>query len=264
MGGGGRAGSQPMTLPRGVDYWLLRFFDFSVEPGKKYKYQVRLVLADPNAGLPNQGSMLHSTVLDRLAKINEAAKAKKTRPSNVRFVDEWSEPSRTVGIPLAGSVKLASAKPTAPGRISDEPSVKLLVESFDFDEKGNAIQAATQEDFQRGFVANLVTKNQEYLGPGGQWIDKLETFKFYTGMTVLDMEGGETLGKDATAPARVLLMDPAGELHIRSEMDDKEEVDLHKLIFERPKNRNREEEEMQRGYGERGGYGNGGGRGRGY
>jgi hypothetical protein len=196
-------------------------------------------------------------VLDRLAKINEAAKAKNTRPTNVRFVEEWSEPSRTVGIPLAGSVKLAGAKPTASGRISDEPSVKLLVESFDFDEKGNAIQASTQRDFQRGYVANLVTKRQEYLGPGGQWIDTLETFKFFTGMTVLDMEGGESLGKDATAPARVLLMDPAGELHIRSEMDDKEAVDLHKLIFERPKNRSREDEENRRGYGggEYGGYG---------
>ena len=204
MGGGGRAGSQPMALPRGVDHWLLRFFDFSVEPGKKYKYRVRLVLADPNTGLPNPSSLLNSTVLDRLAKLNEAAKAKNTRPTNVRFVDEWSEPSRTVGIPLAGSVKLAGAKPTAPGRISDEPSVKLLVESFDFDEKGNAIQASTQRDFQRGYVANLVTKRQEYLGPGGQWIDTLETFKFFTGMTVLDMEGGESLGKDATAPARAI------------------------------------------------------------
>ncbi len=256
MGGGGRAGSQPMTLPRGVDYWLLRFFDFSVQPGKKYKYRVRLVLDDPNAGLgPNQASMLHSTVLDRLAKINEAARAKNTRPANVRFVDDWSEPSRTVGIPLAGSVKLAEAKPSASGRVSDEPTVKLLVESFDFDESGNAIQAATQRDFRRGYVANLVAKDQEYLGPGGQWIDKLETFKFYTGMTVLDMDGGETLGKDATAPARVLLMDPAGEVHIRNEMDDKQDVTYHKMIFDRPKGRNREEEQMRGG--ERGGYGYG-------
>ena len=30
-----------------VDHLLLRFFDFTVEPGKKYKYQVQLVLADP-------------------------------------------------------------------------------------------------------------------------------------------------------------------------------------------------------------------------
>jgi hypothetical protein len=256
MGGGGRAGSQPMTLPRGVDYWLLRFFDFSVEPGKKYKYRVRLVLADPNVGLPNPTGMLNSTVLDRLAKINEDAKQKKTRPSNVRFVDDWSEPSRTVGIPLAGSVKLAEAKPSAPGRVSDEPTVKLLVESWGLDCSGQALQAATPPHLSPGFVANLVAKDQEYLGPGGQWIDKLETFKFYTGMTVLDMEGGETLGKDATAPARVLLMDPAGELHIRNEMDDKQDVTNHKMIFERPKNRGREDENMRSPYGgERGGYG---------
>ncbi|HEX2477108.1 MAG TPA: hypothetical protein VHK01_20300, partial [Lacipirellulaceae bacterium] len=75
------------------------------------------------------------------------------------------------------------------------------------------------------------------------------------------MEGGEKLGKDATAPARVLLMDPAGELHIRSEMDDKEDVTNHKMIFERPKVRNREEEQMrggERGYGGYGGYGRSG------
>ena len=29
-------------------HWLLRFFDFSVTPGKKYKYRVQLVMLDPN------------------------------------------------------------------------------------------------------------------------------------------------------------------------------------------------------------------------
>ena len=33
---------------RTVPNWLLRFFDFSVEPGKKYKYRVQLVMLDPN------------------------------------------------------------------------------------------------------------------------------------------------------------------------------------------------------------------------
>jgi hypothetical protein len=260
---GGRAGGQPMVLPRGVDFWLLRFFDFSVEPGKKYKYRVRMVLADPNVGM--RDSALAPAVLDRLAKIAQDAKAKNTRRSEVRYVDDWSEPSRTAGIPIAGSVKLAASKPSAAGRVGDEPTVNLLVESFDVDASGNAIQAGTQRDFRRGYVANMITKDQEYLGPGGQWIDELESFKFFTGMTVLDMEGGETLGKDTTAPARVLLMDPAGELHIRSEMDDKSDVDYHKLIFEKKKSRDGEMERSPYG-GEGGGrygpgpYGGGGGR----
>jgi hypothetical protein len=260
MGAGGRAGSQPMTLPRGVDFWLLRFFDFSVEPGKKYKYHVQLVLADPNVGLLDPERVLAPAVLDRLAQATQAAKAKNRPRPTVRYVDDWSEPSRTAGIPLAGSIKLAEAKLPPAGKFNEEPSVKLLVESFDVDADNNAIQAATQRDFRRGYVANMTTKDQEYLGPGGLWIDKLESFKFFTGMTVLDMEGGETLGKDATAPARVLLMDAAGELHIRSEIDDKPAIDYHKLIFEKPKNRDGREGEMERSPYGGGGNPYGGGR----
>ncbi|HEY3394408.1 MAG TPA: hypothetical protein VGK58_16965, partial [Lacipirellulaceae bacterium] len=222
-------------------FWLLRFFDFSVEPGKKYKYRVRLVLSDPNMGI--EKSMLAPAVQDRLAKLAQTAREKKKPIPQVRYVDDWSAPSRTVGIPIAGSVKLAEAKPPAPGRVNDEPTVKLLVESFEVDASGNAIQAETQREFKRGYVANFVTKGQKYLGPGGMWIDELESFNFFTGMTVLDVNGGESLGgKDATAPARVLIMDPAGELHIRSEMDDKDAVTNHKLIFEEDKRRGREGE----------------------
>ena len=43
-----RSATQKTTVAKGVDFWLLRFFDFSVQPGKRYKYRVRLVLADPN------------------------------------------------------------------------------------------------------------------------------------------------------------------------------------------------------------------------
>jgi hypothetical protein len=252
MGGGVRAGNQPTTLPRGVDFWLLRFFDFSVEPGKKYKYRVRLVLSDPNMGQGIEKSMLAPAVQDRLAKLAQMARTNNKPISQVRYIDDWSAPSRTVGIPIAGSVKLAEAKPTASGRVSDEPTVKLLVESFEVDASGNAIQAEALRDFRRGYVANFVEKDQKYLGPGGVWIDELESFNFFTGMTVVDMNGGEALGKDATAPARVLIMDPAGELHIRSEMDDKEAVANHKLIFEQDKRRDREGE-MGSPYGPRGG-----------
>src|SRR6185503_11114962 len=73
MGGGGSF-SQPgqsNTLAKGVDYKLLRFFDYSVEPGKKYKYRVKLVLADPNVNIPS--NMLAPAVLDRLAKAKDAS-----------------------------------------------------------------------------------------------------------------------------------------------------------------------------------------------
>jgi hypothetical protein len=262
-GGGGRAyGGAPSTaqrtsLPTGVDHLLLRFFDFSVEPGKRYKYRVRLVLADPNSGLEER--VLDSTVLDRQAKewADDKARGRKDR-RDYRMIEEWSEPSRTVGIPLEGGVRLAETKPAAEDKPNDEPVAKLLVESFDLDADNNAIQAATEKDLRRGYVANFIVKDQEYLGPGGIWIDTMESFKFYTGITLLDMEGGEQLAKDNNAPARVLLMDPAGELHIRRELDDKPAVSYHRLLFQKDRRRGRDGEMETSPYGGgegRGGYG---------
>ena len=150
-----------------------------------------------------------------------------------RFVEEWSEPTPTVGIPLAGSVRLAKVKLPAEGNFNDEPSATLLVESFDVDAGNNAIQAAKEVDnLRRGYVANLTARRQEYLLPDGRWIDEVESFKFHTGITVLDVAGGESMGRE-TLPAKVLLMGPAGELYVRNELDDKQAVDYHKAVFDK-------------------------------
>jgi hypothetical protein len=241
-GGGSRSATQKATLAKGVDFWLLRFFDFSVQPGKRYKYRVKLVLADPNYGLtPN---LLAPTVLDR-----------KDRKDH-RFVEEWSEPTPTVGIPLAGSVRLVQVKPEVEGKYNEEPAAKLLVESFDVDEKGNAIHAAREVDnLRRGSVANMTARRQEYLGPDGRWIDEIESFKFHTGITLLDVAGGEPMGRE-TLPAKALLMGPAGEIYVRNEVDDKAVVDYHKAAFDK---KNLQGMPGEGGYpGGRGGYGEGG------
>jgi hypothetical protein len=226
----GRGMSPGATLPKEVDNWLLRFFDFSVEPGKKYKYRVRLVLEDPNQGEHVVATTLDGKVLDRL---RESAKGRKdNRPLSFRYAD-WSEPSPTVGIPLSGSVRLAEAKVKNEKLFNDEPSATLLVQSFDVDEKGNAIQGAKKKELRRGFVANSIEET-EYMGPGNEWIDTDESFKFLTGITVVDVRGGERLTKEVQAPSRVLLLDPAGELYIRDELDDENEVKLHDALFAKP------------------------------
>jgi hypothetical protein len=236
-GGGGAmpgTGTVRTSLPKGQDYLLLRFFDFTVEPGKKYKYQVQLVLADPNALIPENMNALAPEVLDRRAKEAVAAKG---RPRPVtRRVEGWSDPSPTVGIPLAGSARLVDVKMPAAEKFSDEPSVNLLVESFDVDAKNNSIQTAKQREFRRGNVANFV-EDAEYLGDGNPpWIDTKEDFKFVTGLTVIDIEGGKKLTKDYLSPGKVMLMGSAGELYIRNELDDKPAVDYHQFIFEKRKN----------------------------
>jgi hypothetical protein len=238
--GGGRsyAGSSGMTmgqqrtsLPKNVDYLLLRFVDYSVEPGKKYKYRVRLVIKDPNAGLP--ATSLAEDVLDRQKKEwdedKERRKDKAVR-RDYRIVETFSDPSPTVGIPMAGSVRVAEAKLPAAEKFNDEPSLKMLVQSFDLDQQGNAIQAGKEREFRRGYVANSV-EDVRYIGPDGTWTDEMEGFKLNTGITLLDIDGGEKLSKDASAPVRALLMGPSGELYVRKEIDDKAEIDYHRLIF---------------------------------
>jgi hypothetical protein len=206
-------------LPKGVDYLLLRFVDFTVEPGKRYKYRVTLVLTDPNANPMIPKDAFASEVLDRRAKDK----------SDFRKIDKWTDPSPTVGIPLSGDVRLVDVKPFNPERVNDEPVARLLVQSFDVDEKGNAIQAANEKELRRGNIANMV-EDAEYLGDG-PWIDTREKFKFVTGMAILDIDGGTKLAKDYTSPGRVLVMGPAGEFYIRNELDDKQDVVYHKMLF---------------------------------
>lgn len=238
--GGGIAGpdTQRTTIPREVDFWLLRFFDFTVEPGKKYRYRVKLVLADPNYGFPSDNA-LDSAVLDRLAT---------SKKRDFRIVEEWSEPSPAVGIPLAGSVYLAEAKLPSKG-INDEPTVKLMVETFDVDAtEGTAVQITKEKDFRRGHVVNLNEK-MKYAGVSerGRWIDTYDSYKLQTGMTVLDVEGADKLTKDFSAPARALLMDPAGELIIRKELDDDPSVEYLRALFAEPKKGRGEGEGMMPG-----------------
>jgi hypothetical protein len=217
----GRTGDAPNL--RGASHWLLRFFDFSVEPGKKYKYQVRLALLDPNQAPHVDRAKLEPAVNERIKKAG----------GSLTLLTNWSAPTPTVGIPLAGNVRVDAVKPTASQLLSDDPKVSLLVESFDVDAKNNAVHAAKLKEFRRGGVANSDDRGVETLVEGGQWIEELDSFRFRTGITMLDMRGGERLRGDMQVPGRVLLMDPAGELYIRRELDDQSAVQLHKDVFTR-------------------------------
>jgi hypothetical protein len=224
--GPGQSAGQHTSLPKGVDFYLLRFFDFSVEPGKKYKYRVKLVVNDPNFGMPQTD--LDPAVLDRQAKEAQVARAKKIEKPFYRIVDKWSEPSPAVGIPMAGNVRLAETKiPAAP---TDEPTVKLLVEAFDVDSAGTLIQGAAEKDFRRGYVANWV--GDARYQPDPTMVDTQPSFKFATGMTLLDVDGGGKLTRDMTYPSRILVMGPAGELYIRNDADDKPYVQTFHAIFD--------------------------------
>jgi hypothetical protein len=214
-------------LSKGVDYYLLRFFDFTVEPGKKYKYRVKLVLGDPNYLMP--ASIMAPAVLDRQG---QEAKAHGNVKVPFRTFNSFSEPSPVVGIPMSGDVQLAEASIPPPGKINAEPVVKLLVEAFDVDDEGSPIQAAKEKEFRRGYVANMIEDGDYFFE--NMVIDTKKDFRFLTGMTLLDVEGGTNLTRDLTVPVRIVVMGPAGELYIRNETDDKPLVEYHRALFDNP------------------------------
>jgi hypothetical protein len=224
-GVGSERGASRAVLARGVDYWLLRFFDFSVQPGKRYQYQVQLVLADPNQDARVRKDWLDPVVLKRIEK-----------DGKYRFT-EWSKPSATIGIPGAGNVRVAELKVPSDKVFNDEPRLKLLVESFGIDDKtGKAMQVSLEKEFRRGWVANL-TEDAEVLVDQNRFIEPVDSFKFRTGITVLDMRGGERLSRDKLRPGSALLMSAAGELSVRSELNDAEAVERYHAIFDKDTSR---------------------------
>jgi hypothetical protein len=168
--------------------------------------------------------VLDPAVLERLKLVPKG-------PNGLRdyLLGEWSDPSPVVGVPLDGRVRLAGA--TA----GDDAKASFLVDGFGrAPDTGVWVQASKLKDFSRGGIVNFV-EDAEYLIDTRTHIDEYDSFKFHTGITVLDVRGGEKLSRDLQAPSRVMLMGPSGELKIRRELDDAPEVESHKAMFAKPK-----------------------------
>jgi hypothetical protein len=237
ISGGISAGGRT-DLPREVDHLLLRFFDFTVEPGKQYQYRVKIAIADPNHTIALESGALDPAVMDRRSKDIQAARAKGGQAPWTRAAKDWSEASRTVGIPTgAGLVHIAEAKLPSGKTANDEPSVKLIAESFDVEPAdGSAIHFAPEAEFRRGAVVNMKGK-MRYTGDNDRWIDTKDSHELHTGLTVLDIDGADKTVRDMTAPTRVLLMDPAGNITIHNELDDAPDVKYLRVLFDdKPRN----------------------------
>jgi hypothetical protein len=230
LASGGISQTQRTTLPPEVDFLLLRFFDYTVEPGKEYQYRVMLSIADPNNAIPLKDGYLESAVIDRRLKEMQTAKAANKTVPWWRAAENWSEPSPVVGIPTGGIVHVAEAKTPSGKTANDEPAVKLFAETTDIEADGSAIRVAHETELHRGAVINLDGEMQ-YTDASGRWIDTKDEYMLNTGLTLLDVTGGEELAKKMTAPSRVLLMDAAGQFLVREEIEDRSSVRNLRYVF---------------------------------
>lgn len=219
-GRGGRSASDFSGFSPDIDFQMVRFFDFTVAPGKRYRYRVRLVLQDVNDAVDQR--YLAREVIERRDELKRSMR-------RVRLA-EWSEPSPVITVPMAGDVFVDAVKPPSAKVAGAEGSIDLLVQSFALDEEQRAIRVALEQSFRRGAVMNM-TKDAEFVDPTGQWIDEIDSFQFRTGITLVDYDGGQSISRDFSAPGRVLLMSAGGELFIRNELDDAEAIRTHKDLF---------------------------------
>jgi hypothetical protein len=217
-----------------AEHKLFRFYDLDMDPTKRYRYRVMLLLEDPNnpraAQLAPDARTLHPDVVKRLAE-QKAADAAKARPARTFWREtKWSEASDIVAFPplerlLAGGV-------TGPKNIEDpegrwkirqkEAVANMMALVWD---AAQAVWVPGKiEELNRGSVANS-TMDAWVLDPVSHAFRKLRQYRFATGRTVADVRGGEMLPAEnrrskLTSPGEVLVFTPDGRLEVRSELDD--------------------------------------------
>jgi len=255
MGGGMRMGmgSQLKELPEfewdGVTKFLLfRYFDDTVQPGRRYKYRVKLVLHDANYKHPEGEKVLDPEVAARVRK------------SQGFRVTEPSEESPVAAVPQPGLLYVAGADPAR--NVTAEPEARLVVKSLNAEP---AAEIAFGEMFTRGSVLNFQRKAQiiwsSLYRVDPEKPQESPTFDFLTGLTLVDFEGGEPLweNRDLLAPSRALVMDSTGRLMMKDELAEKNQTAVREYdyiikVSEQAALRARRNQDDRRG-GRRGGYG---------
>jgi hypothetical protein len=224
---------------RAPEYHLFRFFDFHVEPGKRYVYRVRLGLQNPNYGLK----------APLLAKADLAAKKIIETP--------WSDPSPAVSVLRDTQVLLASVKPSR-----GEPSAEIIITTW-LQRKG--VEVYKDFTVTRGQVANysdvtgkiagggtaeaarVAAPARPARGLGGGALDAMMgpgmpgmgrvaqpaaapggalKADFISDATAIDIRGGEKLfgvgrkSSNLTSGGQILILDAEGNVVLRDELDD--------------------------------------------
>ena len=140
-GYGGYPGTTPENKP--LEYLLLRYFDFKVEPGKHYVYRVRLWLPNPNYISETDaatGSLYNTGLRPGCLKDLNLAKEK-------WLTTGWSAPSPVITVPHNERVLAATATTR-----SREASAAITIAKW-IQRKG--IEASKEFSLIRGQIANF-------------------------------------------------------------------------------------------------------------
>ena len=235
-GGGAMLGPMGPTGPTGLaglpalqpgPIRLFRFFDFTVEPGKHYRYKVMLLLTNPAQRVPKA---LQSLLPPEL----EATKT--------WLKSDYSEPSEVVSIPADTRLLARSVKPQ---RLGDPTANLLLVR---FDARDGSESTLETNDVVRGQLVNyfqlvevprvdpnLLNPNVPAATPrpgprpAGNQRPEMQKTDFATESLLLDMQGGDKLARSKLSrSASLLFLDSTGNLVVRDELEDQQNVERFK------------------------------------
>jgi hypothetical protein len=214
---------------------MVRFYDFTAEPGRIYRYRVQLLLEDPNhpnikitkdypQHLAPPLRSLDEDVVARINRLNDAEHKKFFRET------EWSDPTAPVSVPDPTQVFAGTALYQAMSRdqnqtafMDKEPLGTLKPVVWD-PERG--VDIPHNFTVYRGSVLNQTT-DIEYAHPVSTVINAVESFDFTTNLFVGDIRGGELLPGSSRdwqvlTPGEFALIDGQGRLIVRNELDDME------------------------------------------
>lgn len=207
--------AQPTTTTTTTDevviepHVLLRMFDYTVQPGRKYRYRVTLAVANPNSGIAPQ-----------FLENPESAKTSE-------LSSQPTDPTAIVTIPDGHDL---IAGPVDGGTKYTEPTAKVLVTAIDVN---TGLKAATELDLRRGGVANTGQVTVKVPHPLDNTPQEFAR-SFQSNIMVLDIHGGKDVTRrkhdpPLTSPGEVLILDPSGKMTVRSELDDRDQ--FAKLII---------------------------------
>jgi hypothetical protein len=249
MGMAGSPGSQ-MAIAK---YRLLRFTDTTIQPNKKYRYRVKLILEDPNnpfdgpaprwdptRSAPLRKPSIQSMSNAALTRVRNADATKAKDPNARPFLlyTDASEPSDIVELPpvnryFAGKATAGNGNPLAMGTppnvtftppvMSTQPSTNLLTVGFD---PAMAVDVPAEKEVFRGSTLNF-EKEVEVIHPSLLSIIPIGKYTFRNNSIVIDFVGGSDIPNVDTRrsdkvqePSEVLIFDGEGNLQLLDETDD--------------------------------------------
>jgi len=193
--GMGRLGKEP------TPFLLFRFFDFNVEPAKKYRYRVRLLLRNPNY------------------KVEPRYLVEPELAEKQWIESEWSEPTDVITVGRDDRLLAVSVKSSLLATV--EPYAKITV--IHQDEKTGLEPFKVVERALVGQILNYSDKEVSVSLPSGNAQTVIDTVSYKTDSVLLDVRGGNSLpggDRSTTEPGEMLVLEPDGNLVIRSELAD--------------------------------------------